>query len=133
MGKTKDLSGMEVGARCTGLCQELQLCSVCHTQTVSRVCQEWSPTQRTSSQLGTTVGSIGVNMGKLPCETLSTQYKVHYPTNRGCSEGKRRVQFNIRKVFLMFGILRVNSHIDISIFVRFNRHSPFQSFSSDPK
>ena len=36
MGKTKHLSafewGMEVGARHTGLCQELQICLVFHTQ-----------------------------------------------------------------------------------------------------
>ena len=30
--------------------------------TVSRVYQEWPTTQRTSSELDTTVGSIGVNM-----------------------------------------------------------------------
>jgi hypothetical protein len=40
--------------------------------TVSCVYQEWSTTQRTSSQLDTTVGSIGVNMGQHSCGTLST-------------------------------------------------------------
>jgi hypothetical protein len=67
MGKTKDLSGFERGmavdARCTGL-------SVSRTATLlagffifnsSRVYQEWSTTQRTSSP----VGSIGVNIGVL--------------------------------------------------------------------
>ena len=34
--------------------------------TVSRVYQEWSTTQRTSSQLDKTVGSIGANMGQHP-------------------------------------------------------------------
>jgi hypothetical protein len=53
-GKTKYLHafewGIEVGARLTGLCQELQSCWIFHT-TVSRVYQEWSTTQKTSSQL----------------------------------------------------------------------------------
>ena len=40
--------------------------------TVSPVYQEWSPTQRTSRQLDTTVESIGVNMGQPPCGTLDT-------------------------------------------------------------
>ena len=35
--------------------------------TVSCVYQEWSTSQRTSSQLDTTVGSIGVNMSQHPC------------------------------------------------------------------
>jgi hypothetical protein len=55
--------------------------------TVSRVYQERSTTQRTSSQLDTTVGSIGVNMGQHPCGTLSTPW-VHDPTNWICSEAK---------------------------------------------
>ena len=66
LSKTKDLSaferGMVVGSRRTDLCQEVQRCWVLHTK-VSRVYQEWYTTQRTSSQLDTTVGSIGVNMG----------------------------------------------------------------------
>jgi hypothetical protein len=32
MGKTKDLNAFELGARCTGLCQELQRCWFFHTQ-----------------------------------------------------------------------------------------------------
>ena len=67
MGKTKDVSaferGMVVGARRSGL-------SVSRTatllgfscSTISCVYQEWPTTQRPSSQLDTTVGSIGVNM-----------------------------------------------------------------------
>ena len=85
MGKTKYLSafeqGMVVGARRTGL-------SVSRTatllgfscSTVSCVYQEWATTQWTTSQLDTTVGSVGVNMGQLPCGTLSTP-RVHAPTN----------------------------------------------------
>jgi hypothetical protein len=42
--------------------------------TVSRVYQEWSTAQRTSSQLDTTVGIIGVNMGQHPCGMLSTPF-----------------------------------------------------------
>jgi hypothetical protein len=82
MGKPKYLSaferGMVVGARCTGF-------SVSTTETplgfsrstVSSVHQEWSITQKTSSQLDTTVGSIGVNMGQHPCGTLLTPCRVH--------------------------------------------------------
>ena len=51
--------------------------------TVSHVYQEWSTTQRTSSQLDTTVGSIGVNMGQHPCGTLSTPCRVHAQMNWG--------------------------------------------------
>jgi hypothetical protein len=56
--------------------------------TVSCVYQEWSTTQRTSSQLDTTVWSIGVNIVQHLCGTLSTIYRVHARTNWGCSEGK---------------------------------------------
>ena len=49
--------------------------------TVSCVYQEWSTTQRTSSQLDTTVGGIGVNMGQNSCGTLSTPCKVRALTN----------------------------------------------------
>ena len=51
--------------------------------------QKLSTTQRKSSQLDTTVGSIGVNMG----QHLEGIWKAF--------------QLNIRKVFLMFGILSV--------------------------
>jgi hypothetical protein len=45
--------------------------------TVSRVYQEYSTTQRTSSHLDTTVESIGVNVDQHPCGTLSTPCRVH--------------------------------------------------------
>ena len=48
---------------------------------VSSVYQEWSTTQRTSSQLDTNVGSIGVNMGQHPCGTISTPCRVLAPKN----------------------------------------------------
>jgi hypothetical protein len=44
-------------------------------------------------------------MGQNPRRTLSTQRRVHVPTNWGCSEGKSgwgEVQLNIRKLFLCF-------------------------------
>ena len=65
MGKTKDLSaferGMVVGARRIGLSvsRTATLLGFSHS-TVSRVYQEWFITQRTSSQLDTTKGSIPV-------------------------------------------------------------------------
>ena len=49
--------------------------------TVSRVYQEWSTTQRTPSQLDTTVGSIGVNMGQHPCGILFTPHRVAFVPN----------------------------------------------------
>ena len=70
--------------------------------TVCRVYQEWSTTQRTSSQLDRTVGSIRVNMGQHPCGTLSTPRRVH-----ALFLEQKGVQLNIRKVFLMFCALNV--------------------------
>ena len=86
------------GSRCrqNGLCQGLQCCWVFPSSTVSHVYQDWSTTQRTSSQLDTTVGSIGVKMGQHSCGTLSTPCRVHALTNWCCSEG------NVRKMSLMF-------------------------------
>ena len=72
--------------------------------------QEWSTTQTTSSKLNTTVGSIGVNMVQHPYGMLLTPYRVHTPTKRGCSEGKRGVKLNTRKVFLMFCTLSVHEY-----------------------
>ena len=64
MGKTKDLSafkwGMVVGARRTGVCLKTATLLGFSHLAVSCVYQEWSTTQRTSSQLDTTVGTIGV-------------------------------------------------------------------------
>ena len=75
MGKTKDLSaferGMVVGARHTGLSQELQRCWVFHT-TVSCVYQEWSTTQRTSSQLAQLWEALESTWGSIPVERFRT-------------------------------------------------------------
>ena len=54
--------GMVVGARRTSLCNELLRCWVFHAQQFP-VYQGWSPTQRTSIQLDTTVGSMGSQHG----------------------------------------------------------------------
>jgi hypothetical protein len=56
--------------------------------TGSHVYQDWSTTQRTSSQLDKTVGSIGVNMGHRPCEILSTPCRIHALTHWSLSERK---------------------------------------------
>ena len=82
MGKTKDLSAFEwgivVGPRRTGLSVSRTATLLGFSRsTVSRVYQGRSSTQRTSSQLDTTVGSIGVNMGQHPCGMLSTPCRVH--------------------------------------------------------
>jgi hypothetical protein len=75
MGKTKYLSafelGMVVGVRRSGLSvsRSATLLGFSHS-TVTHVYQEWFTTQRTSSQLDPTVGSIGVKMGQHPCGTL---------------------------------------------------------------
>ena len=70
MSKTKYVCAFEqimvVGARRTGLCQGIAILLGFSRSTVSRVYQEWSVTQRTSSQLDTTVGSIGVSSLYLP-------------------------------------------------------------------
>ena len=64
MSKTKVLSAFErgivVGARRTGLCQELQHCWVFHAHV--------RPPKGRPANL-TTVGSIGVNMGHHSCGT----------------------------------------------------------------
>ena len=86
LGGTK----MVVGAKCTGLnVSRTAMLLGFSCSTVSHVYQEWSTTERTSSQLDTTVGSIGVNMGQHPFGRLLTPCRVHAPMNWGCSEGKR--------------------------------------------
>ena len=74
---------------------------------VSCVYPECSTTQRTSSQLDTTVGPMVINIGLHPCGTLLTPCS-QCPMNWGCSEGKKGVHLNIRKVFRMFFTLIVN-------------------------
>jgi hypothetical protein len=81
--------------------------------TVSCVFQEWSSTERPSSQLDTTEGSIGVNMGQHPCITLSTTCSVHATTNWGCSEDKRDCN-SILERFLMFCTLSLYSALRLS-------------------
>jgi hypothetical protein len=111
-GETKDLSafaqGMVVGARRPDLNVSRTVTLLGFSwSTVSRVCQGWSSTKRTSSQFDTTVGSIGVNMGQHPRRTLSTPCRVHATTNWGCSE--KRVQPNNRMVFIMFCTIQYTS------------------------
>jgi hypothetical protein len=68
MGKTKYLGAFEWGmvesARHTDLSvsRNAMMLGFSHS-TISCVYQEWSTIQRASSQLDTTVGSIGVNVG----------------------------------------------------------------------
>jgi hypothetical protein len=86
MGRTIDLGafewGMVIDARRTGLSvsRTATLLGFLHS-TVSHVYREWSTTKRTSSQLGTNVGSIGINIGQYPCGTLSISCGVHALTN----------------------------------------------------
>ena len=75
MGNTEYLSAFEQGARRTGLCQELQQYWVFHTQQFPVCIKNGPTTQRTSSQLDITVGSVGV--GQDPCGTLSTSCGAH--------------------------------------------------------
>jgi hypothetical protein len=71
MIKTKDVSaferGMVVGCRAHRFVSRTATLLGFSCSTVSCVYQEWSTTQRTSRQVDTTVGSIGVNMGHHPC------------------------------------------------------------------
>ena len=94
MGKTKYWSaferGMVVGAERTGLSVPRTATLLGFSRsTVSHVYQEWSTTQRTSSQLDTTQRNIGVNTCHHPCGMILTPCRVHGPTKWGCSEGKR--------------------------------------------
>jgi hypothetical protein len=64
---------MVVGTRHTGLGVSRTATLLGFSRsTVSCVYQEWPTTQRTSNQLNTTVGNIGVNMGQHSYGTLST-------------------------------------------------------------
>jgi hypothetical protein len=105
MVKTKESAfeqGKVVGAKRTGISQELQHRWVFPRSTVSHVYQEWSTTQRTSSQLDTTVGRIGAS---IPVEQ---GYLVEFmPQQIEAVLRAKGVQRNIRKVFLIFCILRV--------------------------
>jgi hypothetical protein len=98
MGKTIYLSvverGMVVGARHTGLCRELQCCWVFHAQQFPVCIKNGPPPKGHPANLT----KLWDTLESIPCA----------PMNRGCSEGKKGVQLNIRKVFLMFGILSVN-------------------------
>jgi hypothetical protein len=96
-GKTKDVSafeqGMVVGARHTGLCQELQRCWIIHTQQfqcVSRMVHDPKDIQTTWHDCGKDWIQHG------PCGTLSKPCRVHALSNWGYSEGK-----NIKKVWCL--------------------------------
>ena len=71
-------------------------------------------TQRTSSQLYTIVGNIGVNVCQHPCGTLWTPWRVHAPHELSLFWGKGgRFLVHIRTFFSlqMFGMISV--HIKI--------------------
>ena len=78
MGNTKDVStivqGMVAGSRCQAhrFVSRTANLLVFPRSILSRVYQEWSTTQRTTSQLDTTVGSIRVNMVQRLCRMLLT-------------------------------------------------------------
>jgi hypothetical protein len=85
------------GSRCQ-VHRFLQSCWVFPHSIVTYVYLEWSTTQRTSSQLDTTVESTWASV---PVERFR-HLRVHAQMNWGCS-------FNsIRKVLLIFGILSVH-------------------------
>jgi hypothetical protein len=108
-GQDKDLSalerGMIIGARRPGLSmlRTTTLQGFSHS-TVSGVYQEWSTTRRTSSQLDTTVGSIGVSWSSVPMERFQHLVESMPQQIETVLRSKWRVKLNIRKVFLMFGI-----------------------------
>ena len=91
--------GMVVGARHTGLSasRTAMLLGFSHSKV------SWPTTQRTSSQLDTLVGTIGVHMGQHPRGMLSTSCRVHALTKSAWW-----VQLNNSKVFLMFCTLGVH-------------------------
>jgi hypothetical protein len=71
---------MVVGARRTGLYQELQRCWVFPCTTVYVFIKNSPPPKGHPANL-TTVGTIGVNMAQHPCATLSTPCRVPGLTN----------------------------------------------------
>jgi hypothetical protein len=71
--------GMVVGARRTGLYQELQCCWVFHAQQFP-VCLNDGPLPK-GHPANLTHWSIGVNMGQHPCGMLLTPCIVHAQTN----------------------------------------------------
>ena len=95
MGKQNDLSalerGMVVGARHTRYkgARTATLLGFFNAQPFPHAYQQWFTTQRTSTKLDSTVGSIGVNMCK------ASQWNAVVKTKGG-------MQLNIRKVFLTF-------------------------------
>ena len=102
--------GMVVGARSTGLTVSRTATLLGFSRlTVSRVYQEWSTTQKTSSQLDTTVGRKHWSQHG-PASLWNTFDTLYSP----CPDGLRLfwghkfcVHLNIRKVFLMFCTLSV--------------------------
>jgi hypothetical protein len=72
--------------------------------------QGWSTTQWTSSQLDTTVGCIGVNMGQHPCGTAFDTLKSPCPDELRLFWGQKRLHLNIRTVVLMFCTPRIYIH-----------------------
>ena len=82
-GKRESLSaferGLVVGARRTGLCQELQGCWVFHSQHFPMYIKNGPPPKghpanltQLCEALESTWASIGINMGQHPCVTLMT-------------------------------------------------------------
>jgi hypothetical protein len=102
MCKTKYLSALEL-VRCQAHRFLLRTATLLgfSRSTISCVYQEWSTIQRSSSQLDTTMGSIGFNTGQHPCGTLSS---LCHDELRLFWGQQGRVQLNIRNVLLMVGI-----------------------------
>jgi hypothetical protein len=114
LSKTKYLSaferGMVVGNMRTSLCQELQYSCIFHAQQFP-VCIEhgpqpkWLPTNLTQlwEVLESTWASIPVKHIRHLVESIARQIEAVLRAK------KVGVQLDIRKVFLMFGLLSVNS------------------------
>ena len=128
MDKTKDLSAFErgivVGASHTGLFQELQRCWVFHAQQCPVWMKNSPPLKGHPDNFTQLWEALESTWGQHSCGKLSTPCRVNAPTNWGCSEGKRGlVQHNIRKVFLMFGILSVGPPTQTVLWRRHNSAS----------
>ena len=113
MGKIIDLSAFErgtvVGARRTGLCQELQCCWVFHAQHFPVCIKNGPPPKGHQVNLTqrSTWASITVERFRHLVECRLSPNWVQAQTYWGCSESKKGVQLNIRKVFLMWCTLSV--------------------------
>ena len=120
MRKTKDWSafeqGMVVGAWASSLCQELQCCWVFHAQQFP-ACIKNGPTPKgCPANLTQLWEALESTWASVPVNAFDILYSP-CPEELRLFGGKKSVQLNIRKVFLMFSTLSVNSMVITVVFL----------------